>query len=393
MPRFPGVSAPASAVPASIFARLVEKLRSYKGEVFPFHLGDTHLDPPPGARLYDLDWTEDSTGKLYRYAAPEGDLELITAIVRKLADKNGIVVERSNVQVTAGATHAFACATRALLDPDDEVLVLAPYWPLIRGQVLSVGARPVEVQFSSILIANPNAAPGTLIEPFVTPRTCAIYLITPNNPDGKVLGERELAAIADIARRHDLWVLADEVYEDFAFDARRHVSIATLPGMSERTLTIFSFSKSYAQAGLRVGYVVGPAPTIATIRKLANHSVYNVPRAMQRAALAALEGGEAFLAHAKKLYVSARDATLVQVPIACACPEGGSYVFMNLAELVAPGEDAVPVLERLAAAGILLAPGYAFGRDFGSWARLCYTSVPAERLCEGLARMSKVLRG
>src|SRR5574337_82570 len=114
-------------------------------------------------------------------------------------------------------------------------------------------------------------------------RAAAIYFATPNNPDGAMLSEAELVRILELAERRGLWILADEVYEDYGYDAA-HVSIASLPGAAERTITVFSFAKSYAQAGLRVGYAVAADRIAATLKKLVNHSVYNVPVAMQRAA-------------------------------------------------------------------------------------------------------------
>jgi aspartate/methionine/tyrosine aminotransferase len=390
MPRFPEISVPAGAIPSSIFARLVGELARHKGEVYPFHLGDTHLSPPDEARLERIAWDEASAGKLYNYAAPVGDAELIQELARKLQAKNRIPATSAHIQITAGATHAFACATRAILDTHDEVLLLSPYWPLIRGHVLAAGARPVEVPFTSRLYDEPGVDPVSLLEEYVGPRTAAIYLINPNNPDGKVLGERELRAIAAVAHAHDLWVLADEVYEDFTFDGRQHLSIASLPRMAERTLTAFSFSKSYGQAGLRVGYMVGPEKAMVPIKKLANHTIYNVPRAMQRAALAALRCGEEFLARARVEYASARDLTLAKLTVPYHASEGGSFVFLNLSRWAKEG-SAMPVLEKLAGEGILLAPGDAFGRQYAAWARFCYTAVSRPRLEAGLDRMAAVL--
>jgi len=185
--------------------------------------------------------------------------------------------------------------------------------------------------------------------------------------------------------------LADEVYEDYAFDGRAHVSIATLPGMAERTLSVFSFSKSYAQAGIRVGYVAGPATAMHAIRKLANHTVYNVPRAMQRAALVALQTGASFLVDARAEYTLARDLAQRKLTVSHYAPEGGSFVFLDLSAWLAPNEDAMTVLEALAAEGILLAPGSAFGADYACWARLCFTAVPRQALSSGLERLSAAL--
>jgi len=391
MPRHPDISAPAAAIPSSIFARLVDRLASFSGEVVPFHLGDTHLLPPERARLEGMSWDESFACELTAYAPPAGDTALLEALVEKLAQKNGIVVEPSQLQVTCGATHAFACAARVVLNAGDEVLVLAPYWPLFRGHALAVGARIVEVPFTTRLYAEPGLDVIGLLEAHITPQTTALYFISPNNPDGKVLSRRELEAIATVALRHELWVLADEVYEDYAFDGRAHVSIATLPGMAERTLSVFSFSKSYAQAGIRVGYVAGPATAMHAIRKLANHTVYNVPRAMQRAALVALQTGASFLVDARAEYTLARDLAQRKLTVSHYAPEGGSFVFLDLSAWLAPNEDAMTVLEALAAEGILLAPGSAFGADYACWARLCFTAVPRQALSSGLERLSAAL--
>jgi aspartate/methionine/tyrosine aminotransferase len=387
MPRHPELSTAAAAMPASIFARLVERLAMHEGPIFPFHLGDTHLAPP--VALDGIDWT--AAGDLYRYSPPAGDPSLAEALAAKLARKNGIHAPPGAIQITAGATHAFSCAVRLVCDAHDEVLLLAPYWPLIRGQLLAVGARPVEVPFYSLLYEGADAA--AILADYVTPRTAALYVTTPNNPDGKVLDARALEAVAALAEAAGLWILADEVYEDYTFDGRPHLSIAALPGMARRTLTGYSFSKSYGQAGLRVGYVVGPAGEIAALRRLGNHSIYSVPRAMQHAARAALAGGDAFLVAARASYAAARDTTVAALAAAGVrhhVAEGGSYLFVDLGAY-GGGPSALPVLERLAAGGVLLAPGDAFGPSYARWARLCYTAVPPDRLQAGLARLCDLL--
>ena len=292
MSRFPDVSAAGLAVPASIFAKLREHLAKYPGDVIPLQIGDTHLSP--AAKLDEVAWTELAAVDLYAYGSPEGWRPLVQAIAEKAVARNRIPVTPAGVQVACGATHALSCAVQALCDPGDELVMLTPHWPLIRGMALGLNVVPVEVPF------------GGDLEAAITAKTAAIYFATPNNPDGTMLSRAELERILEVAVRHRLWILADEVYEDYGYDAE-HVSIAGLPGGAERTVTVYSFAKSYAQAGLRVGYALAPDGIAATLKKLVNHSVYNVPVAMQRAALGALTGGDAFLARARLAYRAARD--------------------------------------------------------------------------------------
>jgi N-succinyldiaminopimelate aminotransferase len=384
MAQYPHLSAAAQAVPLSIFARLYERLARFQGDVIPLQLGDTHLVPPVQLPELDLGGHKE----LYAYAPPQGWAPLIDALVEKIRARNQLPVTRDNVQVTCGATHALSCAVGALLDPGEEIVLLSPHWPLIRGIAQTRCVVPVEVPFTQPVIA--GADPAALLEGVVTPRTSAIYLCTPNNPDGLVLDDRMLGAIAEVALRHDLWVLSDEVYEDYVYDGVQK-SIASLPGMLERTVTVFSFSKSYAQAGLRVGYATGPAPAMQAIRKMANHSVYNVPQAMQKAALAALDRGAPFLAATRERYRAARDRARAAIAAPCGEPNGSTYLFLDLRAWCADEPCAMAVLERIAEAGVLLAPGAPFGEMYGQFARLCFTAVDEARLEEGIARVNRVL--
>lgn len=368
MSRFPAVSAAGEAVPASIFARLREHLAKFPGDVIPLQIGDTHLAPPAVA--------EPASGPdVYAYGAPAGWQPLIDAIAADARQRRGLDVA---VQIACGATHALSCALQALCDPGDEVLLLSPHWPLIRGIALAQNVVPVQVPYADL----------AAIEAAITPRTTALYFATPNNPDGAMLSPARLAELAALAERHNLWLLADEVYEHYAYDAP-HASIAALA--PHRTITVFSFAKSYALAGLRVGYLLGPPALVETIKKLVNHSVYNVPVATQRTALAAMTGGGDFLAAARARYRLARDRARAALIAPAAVPPGGAYLWVDLRAW--GGDDCMPVLERIAAAGVLIAPGHAFGAAHGGFARLCFTGVDEARLDEGIARINGVLRG
>jgi aspartate/methionine/tyrosine aminotransferase len=371
--RFPDVSTAGASVPASIFARLREHLARFPGDVIPLQIGDTHLAPPTG--LAEIEWAAMTPADLYAYGSPNGWAPLVEAIAEKARTRNEIAVTAAGVQIACGATHALSCTVQALCDPGDELILLTPHWPLIRGMALGFHVVPVEVPVAELAAA-------------ITPKTSAIYLASPNNPDGEMLSREQLAGIVALAVAHDLWLVSDEVYEDYGYDAA-HVSIAALPGAHERTITVFSFAKSYAQAGLRVGYALGPDRLIATIKKLVNHSVYNVPVAMQRAALGALTGGAPFLAAAKASYRTARDRARARLVAPAAAPPGGAYLWVDFRQWT--GDDCMPILEQCAASGVLIAPGSAFGERCGGFARLCFTGVPPARLDEGIDRINAVL--
>lgn len=383
----PSLSACVRAIRPGVFAELQQRIDARGGDVVPLQIGDTSLDPPAEAR-FAPEPTADPA--LYRYGGTAGLAPLRVAIARWLEaarGRPGVDPERE-VLVGCGGTHAIFCALRAVLDPGDEVLLVAPYWPLSAGILAACGARVVEVPLTNRLYEDPSLDAGSVLAAAVGPKTRAIYLITPNNPDGKILSARDLASIAALAKAHDLWVLADEVYADHAFDAP-HVSIAALPGMAERTLTAYSLSKSHALAGARIGYVVAPADVVAAARRVSTHTVFNVPVVTQRAAIAALEGDPSWVAAARGRYREARDVAadaLAGTGARFARPEGGTYLFLDLREVLG-GRPLKGLLEATIDRGVLLAPGEAFGAAYASWARLCYSAVPPDRLLVGLERL------
>jgi N-succinyldiaminopimelate aminotransferase len=373
--RFPSLSAAGAAVPASIFARLREHLARFSGDVIPLQIGDTHLSPP--ARLDQIAWRDHEQTDLYGYGAPGGWAPLVDEVATRMRERRGIPVTPAGVQIACGATHALACTLQTLCDPGDELILFAPHWPLIRGIALARGLVTVEVPYGDI----------SALAAAITPRTTAIYFATPNNPDGAMLGAEQLAEIAALAERHALWIFADEVYDEYGYDAA-HVSIASL-GAHARTVTVGSFAKSHAQAGLRVGYAVASDTVAAAIRKLVNHTVYNVPVAMQRAAFAAVTSGEDFLAGARVRYRAARDRAAARLHVPTVLPAGGAYLWLDFSRWT--HDDCMPMLERIAQAGVLLAPGSAFGTRSGGHARLCFTGVTEQRLDEGIERINGVV--
>jgi len=221
----------------------------------------------------------------------------------------------------------------------------------------------------------------------ISERSVALYVSSPSNPTGRVLPGEWLAALAELARSEDLWLLSDEVYEDYVYRGR-HVSLA--PFAPERTVTAFSFSKAYGMAGNRVGYLAAPPELAAQARKLSTHTAYHAPTAGQVAALRALERGDAWVAEARELYRDAGErcaATLGLPP-----PEGSTFLFVDARPILDErGLDGF--LEDCFEDGVLVAPGGSSGVDYAEWVRVCYTAVPPDAAAEAARRLTGRLGG
>ncbi|MBM4375109.1 MAG: pyridoxal phosphate-dependent aminotransferase [Deltaproteobacteria bacterium] len=389
----PRLSCAASTVRNSVFAALQSRIDAFRargGELVPLQIGDTYL-PPPAAAFESLRRLE--VPALGTYGAVPGLPELRSALAGRLAERGHATVHGlDSVHVGAGCTHALFCAARALLDPGDEVLVVTPYWPLITGVLATAGAVPIEVPLTQELFDPPGACVRTRLERALGPRTRAIYFSSPGNPDGYVFPRAQLAAIAELAEAHDLWVFSDEVYADFVYEGA-HEPFANLPGMANRTVTSHSLSKSHALAGARIGYVNAAPRVIDAVRRMSNHTIYNVPVTMQQAALAAVQASEPFLSDAARIYKEARDATCAELARHGLChhvPRGGSFVFLDLTERLA-GRSLQHALELAIDHGVLLAPGDAFGAAHTTSARLCFTGEPLPGVLCGVERLAAAL--
>ena len=384
MPR-PSSSTPAAsavaAMPSSVYSPLAARVRERQGPVYPLNVGDTWMEPFEGGRMEDLHTAE--LPGLHRYCETGGIPPLVDAVVERLRGRTGLPWERDQLLVTAGATSGLACAVSALVDPDEEVLILSPFWPLIRGIVQSQRGVPVEVPFYDRVHDAADAIAA--IESRISQRSVALYVCTPSNPTGRVLPAEWLEAFAALARRHDLWLLSDEVYADYVYGTE-HVSLATFA--PERTIAVHSFSKAYGTAGNRVGYLAGPAPVIAQAHKVSVHSAYHAPQAGQHAALRALEGGDAWVANARELYRRAgEDAAAV---LGLAAPEGSCFLFVDVRPVL-DERGLLGFLEDCLEDGVVLSPGASSGRDYADWVRLCYTAVPPEQAAVAVRHLARRL--
>ena len=376
MPRFPEVSPSVGTMISSVYSALAGRLSNYEGEKYRLHIGDTWMEPAMGCRMEDLH-VADHPG-MHRYAPVQGMPKLLDAIVDRTRARTGVKVDRANVLVTAGATGGLGAVAGALLAPGDEVLVLAPFWPLIAGIVRSFHGVVVPVPFVGELGPGDGAeAAVEVVRPYLTDRTAAIYISTPNNPTGRVFPRSWVEGIVAWAERHGLWVLSDEVYEDYVY-AGEHVP--ALPFAPERTISAHSFSKSYGMAGNRCGYVVGPAEIITQIRKVSTHTFYSTPTAAQIAAERALDGrGDAWVTQAREAYRKLGVAAAERVGVDA--PEGSTFLFLD----VAPHLDDRGLsgfLEDCLGQGLFVAPGPSFG-PYPTHIRACFTAEPPDVVARG----------
>jgi len=365
-------------MPGAVFSPIARQLDALGEKVVPLHVGDTWLEPFAGGRMQDL--RADEHPGLHRYSETQGLRATIDAIVEKVRERNRMPCERRSVLVTAGATGALGAALGMLTAPGEEVLILAPYWPLIRGIVQTFRASPVEVPFYD-RVDSAEAAVEAVRER-ITARSVALYVSTPSNPTGRVLPRSWLAALADLARREDLWLLSDEVYEDYVYRGE-HVSLGELA--PERTLCVYSFSKAYGMAGNRTGYLVGPPEAVAAAQKISTHTFYAAPTAGQVAGQRALREGAAWVASAREAYRAVGDD--VARALGLPPPEGSTFLFLDVrAHLDERGVWGF--LERCLADGVALAPGPSCGSDYATWVRLCYTAAPPDAVRSAVARLA-----
>jgi N-succinyldiaminopimelate aminotransferase len=352
------------------------------GGVCPLHVGDTWMTPFEGARMEDL--REAEHPGLHRYSETRGVPELVDAIVEKARSRNALRCEPEGVLVTAGATGALGSALGAIASPGDEVLILSPFWPLIRGIVEAFRARPIEVPFFD-RVANASDAVDA-VRAHLTPKSVALYVSTPSNPTGQVLPRGWLESLAELAAREGLWLLSDEVYEDYVYRGE-HVSIGQFA--PERTLSVFSFSKAYGMAGNRVGYLVGPPDAVTQALKISTHTFYAAPTSGQLAGLLALRDGDAWQARARALYQEVGDRTARKLGIPP--PAGATYHFLDVSSRL-DGRGVFGFLEDCVARGVALAPGPSCGDAYQGWVRLCYTAAPPEEVERAVAVVSELLR-
>jgi aspartate/methionine/tyrosine aminotransferase len=375
-------------VPESGIRRIYE-IAAHLDGVISLGVGEPDVQVAPHiAAAAKAAWDRDDTN----YNPNGGITPLRRAIVEKLAADNEIAVDIEQVWVTIGGTQAIHLAMQLTLADGDELLIPDPGYTTFTMSARMLNAHPVPYSLTPERGFMPSIEE---LETLVSPRTRMIIVNSPSNPLGAVFSREVLEQLLAFARRHDLWILSDEVYEHFTW-GQPHVSLAALDAQTradagggvERVFTAFSLSKTYAMTGIRVGYLITPSGMSQTMRTMQEASIGCVAQPDQYAALAALQGPQEHVAdaaaHYRANYVSAT-AALDARGIRYLEPTGAFYIWADMSHAtngdVASWAESFLIEQRVA-----VAPGSAFGRSGEGWIRLCLAATEADLLL-GISRL------
>lgn len=327
-----------------------------------------------------------------RYSNPYGLMELRKGITAKLARENNVHVSPECVIVTPGAKMALSLTLSALLEPGDEIIVIAPCYPSYIPQVHI--AEPDAVVHIVDMRRQDLSLDLNSLATKLTTRTKIILLNSPHNPTGKMITETEIDRLAKILADHSCWIISDEVYERLNHSHRQHVSVASHPILASRTVTINGFSKTFAMTGWRIGYAAFPNANLCTIAgSLQQHTSTCVAPFIQKAAMAALALPPGFLdTYNQRLAANARAVTALtnSHPFLVASPmDGGLFAFVDISKLgIRSDEFASNLLEE---EGVAVTPGIAFGETWDTYVRLSL-AIESVAFKEGLRRLDAFVK-
>ena len=328
------------------------------------------------------------------YPAPTKGIHAATeAIAAKMARENGVTVNpKTDIVITPGGKWALFLALTAMLNPGDEVLYLEPVWVSYPPMITLAGGVPVPISLDG---ADNFRITAAALEEKITPKTKAIMVTTPSNPTGRVMTESEMNDIVSICLKHDLYCVADELYEKLLYDGHVHRSLAAQPGMADRTLTVNGLSKAYAMTGWRLGWLAGPTPVMKLAAKMHSQTVTSAATFTMHACVAALNGPQDAVAMMRDEYKLRRDFVvdaLNEMPgIECASIEGAFYLFPKFTHTKRNSVDLAAAL--LDKAGVAGTPGGAFGSAGEGHLRFSIATAMAdlERAVERIARVATEL--
>lgn len=355
-------------------------------KVLHFEIGRPDFDTPEYIKKAAFEAL--TAGKVH-YTSNFGVMELRQVIADKLKRDNNVDYKASEILVTVGLSEAVFAVLATILNEGDEILVPDPVWLNYINVPNLLGAKAVTYDLKE---ENGYQMDLNEIRAKITDKTRAVVIITPNNPTGGVLSEDVLAELAQIVIENDLMVISDEIYERLVYDGAKHVSIASLPGMKERTFTMNGMSKAYAMDGWRLGYVAAPEEYVMAMNKFHQHNTTCAPAFVQAAAMAALtqEGDE--VNNMVKEYQRRRDYAVKAINeiegISCQCPKGAFYIFINCKSLGMTSADLSTYL--LENAKIAMVPGDVFGPGGEGYLRMSFANS-YENIVEGCANLKKAV--
>ncbi|MCR5477260.1 MAG: aminotransferase class I/II-fold pyridoxal phosphate-dependent enzyme [Lachnospiraceae bacterium] len=320
------------------------------------------------------------------YTSNAGLVELRQEICNYLKRSQGLTYDpKGEVLITVGGSEAIDVGLRAMCDPGDEVLIPQPSYVSYEPCAVLAGAVPVIIDLKA---ENEFRLTAAELEEAITDRTKILILPFPNNPTGAIMERKDLEAIAEVIKKHDIYVMSDEIYAELTYK-EKHVSIATLPGMQERTILINGFSKAYAMTGWRLGYACGPKEILTQMTKIHQFAIMCAPTTSQCAAVEALKNGDDDVAAMREEYNQRRRFLLNafrEMGLDCFEPYGAFYVFPCIKEFGMTSEEfATRFLEEEKVAAV---PGTAFGDSGEGFLRISY-AYSIEKLREAMSRMKR----
>lgn len=371
------------------FTRQLFNLAKQYDDVIDFTLGDP--DVPTHQAIKDAACRAIQDGKT-RYSQNAGLLELRQTIHDYYLRKEGLDYNPENeIQVSVGAMEGLYLALLSILNPDDEVIIPAPYYVNYVQMVAMCHAKPIIVDNSDIhdLMFRLDD-----IECAITPKTRAIMINTPSNPTGRVISQDMLHGIADLAKKHDLIIIADEVYKCLVYDQQKWKSIASFDGMHERTILVNSLSKEFCMTGYRIGYVLGPSEVITTMTKLQENVAACAPLPSQYAAIEALSGKEDYSKDMVRIFTERKNCLvegLQQIKgISCREPEATFYMMVDISSTGMGSVDFAMAL--LKAVHVAVVPGITYGKCCDNYIRIAFTRE-IDYIQEGIKRIGAFMEG
>lgn len=362
-------------------SNLASELKSQGKDIISFSLGEPDFTTP--GHIIEAAKASLERGETH-YTPSPGIPELRKAIAQKLKNDNNIEVEPGSIIVTPGAKQAIFEVILSVLTEGDETVLFDPAWVSYDPCVMLAGAKTVWVPTD----ADKGFTPLNLAE-YITKKTKLIIVNSPCNPTGGVYGRDTIKEIADIAVDKNIPVLSDEIYEKIIYD-KKHISIGSMDGMQDLTITVNGFSKAYAMTGWRLGYVSAPKEIYEQMLKLHSHSVSQATSFVQYAGIAALQGDQACVADMVREFRIRRDLLvrgLNKIGIKCNMPDGAFYAFADVSEFGSGEKVAETLLNK---AFVATTPGSAFGEAGNDFIRISY-ATSQERIKEALKRIEAVL--